>query len=69
MSVNQAALKIHLRIWAKYAASSAEKDFKKFDEMMRYLTKEEMAEMLGYLSGYIGAGSEGKKLCLKLLTK
>jgi hypothetical protein len=67
MSTNETALKYHLRTWARFATSTSEKDAKKFGEMMHYLNREEMQEMLGYLSGYFAADQEGKKLCLKLL--
>lgn len=66
MPTNNTSLKYHLRIWAKFATSTTEKDSKKFTEMMRYLNREELQEMLGYLSGYFGADTEGQKLCLKL---
>lgn len=67
MSNNQTALKYHLRTWARFATSTKEKDAKKFGEMMHYLNREEMMEILGYLSGFFGADNEGRKLCLRLL--
>ena len=60
-------LKNRLKLWAKFATSGTETTSTEFNKMLKRLTREEMMEMLGYLSGFFGADQEGKKLCLRLM--